>query len=190
MSTSPPRSRSTEAVGALQPGVYVMSAGAAGTTDDDSQERATQWFIVSDLGLTAFSGNDGIHVFVIRWRPRRAKAQVEIRLIARNNEMLATTRTDAMPAMCCSRPALTRGEGGQSPGHDRGERRARATTRFLSLKTPAFDLQRPRRLPGARCRPASMPSCTPSAASIARARPCRSRRCCATRRQAPRSACR
>jgi len=23
-----------------------------------------QWFIVSDLGLTAFSGNDGIHVFV------------------------------------------------------------------------------------------------------------------------------
>ncbi len=25
---------------------------------------ATQWFIVSDLGLSAYSGNDGVHVFV------------------------------------------------------------------------------------------------------------------------------
>ena len=55
----------TEAIGALAPGVYVMHAGAAGATpDDDGQEGATQWFIVSDLGLTAFSGNDGVHAFV------------------------------------------------------------------------------------------------------------------------------
>jgi hypothetical protein len=33
--------------------------------DDESGETvATQWFIVSDLGLTAFSNKDGIHVLV------------------------------------------------------------------------------------------------------------------------------
>src|SRR5260221_1508036 len=53
-----------EAVGALSPGVYVMVAQVAGAPQDDVDSLATQWFIVSDLGLTAFSGNDGIHAFV------------------------------------------------------------------------------------------------------------------------------
>jgi len=54
-----------EALGALQPGVYVMAAAAKGPpgSNDDGQ-LATQWFIVSDLGLAAFSSKDGIHVFV------------------------------------------------------------------------------------------------------------------------------
>src|SRR6516165_7767286 len=51
----------TEAVGAMAPGVYVMHAGTAGATDDDIFAGATQWFIVSDLGLTAYSGNNGVH---------------------------------------------------------------------------------------------------------------------------------
>src|SRR5437764_9204304 len=49
------------ALGDLQPGVYVMTALAKGpgsARDEDSGSLATQWFIVSDLGLTAFSGND------------------------------------------------------------------------------------------------------------------------------------
>ncbi|HEY3791364.1 MAG TPA: alpha-2-macroglobulin family protein, partial [Bradyrhizobium sp.] len=53
-----------QALGDLQPGVYVMTAAAKGPGSDDDSQLATQWFIVSDLGLTAFSGNDGIHVFV------------------------------------------------------------------------------------------------------------------------------
>src|ERR1700739_1062275 len=53
-----------EALGAMQPGVYVMTAAAKGPGSDDDGSLATQWFIVSDLGLTAFSGNAGIHVFV------------------------------------------------------------------------------------------------------------------------------
>jgi uncharacterized protein YfaS (alpha-2-macroglobulin family) len=58
-------------MGQLDPGVYVMTAKPGddlsnGTdADDESGETvATQWFIVSDLGLTAFSGKDGIHVLV------------------------------------------------------------------------------------------------------------------------------
>ena len=60
-----------EAAGKLDPGIYVMAAKPAGDVPaaSDSDEEgggttATQWFIVSDLGLTAFSGKDGIHVFV------------------------------------------------------------------------------------------------------------------------------
>src|SRR6202034_444862 len=53
-----------QVLGDLQPGVYVMTAAAKGPGSDDDSSLATQWFIVSDLGLTAFSGNDGIHVFV------------------------------------------------------------------------------------------------------------------------------
>src|SRR5262245_54537694 len=53
-----------QAVGDLQPGVYVMTAApkGPGSGSDEYDSLATQWFIVSDLGLTAFSGNDGIHV--------------------------------------------------------------------------------------------------------------------------------
>jgi len=53
-----------QALGDLQPGVYVMTAKAKGPSTDDDGQLATQWFIVSDLGLTAFSGNDGIHGIV------------------------------------------------------------------------------------------------------------------------------
>jgi uncharacterized protein YfaS (alpha-2-macroglobulin family) len=127
-----------EAVGKLAPGVYVMSAEPTGPKkDDDYGDVATQWFIVSDLGLTAFSGHDGIHVFVNSLAAATASAETEIRLIARNNEVMATKRSDAA-GHALFEPGLTRGEGGLSPAllvasdshGDYG---------FLSLKSPAFD---------------------------------------------------
>ena len=42
--------------------------------------RATQWFIVSDLGLTAFSGNDGVHAFVRSLADRQPFAGVNVKL--------------------------------------------------------------------------------------------------------------
>ena len=58
-----------QAVGDLQPGVYAMTAKAKGpNADNDDGSLSTQWFIVSDLGLTAFSGNDGVHVSSTRCR--------------------------------------------------------------------------------------------------------------------------
>src|ERR1700722_17334983 len=126
-----------EAVGNLSPGVYVMSAEAAGAKSEDYSSLATQWFIVSDLGLTAFSGNDGIHVFVNSLASATATAQAEIRLIARNNEVMATRRTDAA-GHALFEPGLVRGEGGLSPAliivsDPHGD------YAFLNLKGPAFD---------------------------------------------------
>jgi alpha-2-macroglobulin len=128
----------TEAIGSMAPGVYIMHASAAGAADDDSRSGATQWFIVSDLGLTAFSGNDGVHAFVHSLETAEGKGQVEIRLIARNNEILSTKRTNDAGYVQFE-AALTRGEGGQSPAMIVASD-AKGDYAFLSLKTPAFDL--------------------------------------------------
>ena len=127
-----------QALGDLQPGVYVMTAEAKGPGSDSDGSLATQWFIVSDLGLTAFSGNDGIHVFVNSLASTEAVAKAEVRLVARNNEILATRKTDESGHVLFE-AGLARGEGGLSPAMltVTGEKTDYA---FLSLKSSAFDL--------------------------------------------------
>jgi uncharacterized protein YfaS (alpha-2-macroglobulin family) len=127
-----------QALGDLQPGVYVMTAAAKGSAGDDDNQLATQWFIVSDLGVTAFSGNDGIHIFINSLASTEAVAHAEVRLIARNNEILATRKTDES-GHALFEAGLARGEGGLSPAMVTvtGEKTDYA---FLSLKTSAFDL--------------------------------------------------
>jgi uncharacterized protein YfaS (alpha-2-macroglobulin family) len=127
-----------EAIGVLQPGVYVMTAAARGPGSDDDGSLATQWFIVSDLGLTAFSGNDGIHVFVNSLASTDAVAKAEVRLVARNNEILAIRKTDDS-GHALFEAGLARGEGGLSPAMLTvlGDK---ADYAFLSLKSNAFDL--------------------------------------------------
>jgi uncharacterized protein YfaS (alpha-2-macroglobulin family) len=129
-----------QAVGDLQPGVYAMTAKAKGpaNSDNDDGSLSTQWFIVSDLGLTAFSGNDGIHVFINALSSTEPLANTEVRLVARNNEILATRKTDAAGHVLFE-AGLARGEGGLSPAllaasGDKGD------YAFLSLKISAFDL--------------------------------------------------
>lgn len=130
-----------QVLGDLQPGVYVMTATAKGpgaANGDDDGTLATQWFIVSDLGLTAFSGNDGIHVFVNSLASTDPVGKAEVRLVARNNEILATRKTDDSGHVLFE-AGLARGEGGLSPAlltvtGDKGD------YAFLSLKTNAFDL--------------------------------------------------
>ncbi|MDB5617410.1 alpha-2-macroglobulin [Tardiphaga sp.] len=130
-----------QAIGELQPGVYVMTAAAkgpgAGGNDDDGS-LATQWFIVSDMGLTAFSGNDGTHVFVNSLASTDPTAKADVRLVARNNEILATKTTDDSGHVLFE-AGLAKGEGGLSPAllTVSGEKGDYA---FLSLKSNAFDL--------------------------------------------------
>ena len=127
-----------QALGDLQPGVYVMTAAVMGPGSDDDGQLATQWFIVSDLGVAAFSGHDGIHVFVNSLASTEAVTRAEVRLIARNNEVLATRKTDES-GHALFETGLARGEGGLSPAMltVSGEKTDYA---FLSLKSSAFDL--------------------------------------------------
>jgi uncharacterized protein YfaS (alpha-2-macroglobulin family) len=127
-----------QALGVLQPGIYVMIAVAKGPGSENEGSLATQWFIVSDLGLTAFSGNDGIHVFVNSLASTDAVVKAEVRLVARNNEILATRNTDDSGHVLFE-AGLARGEGGLSPAMltVTGDK---ADYAFLSLKSNAFDL--------------------------------------------------
>jgi uncharacterized protein YfaS (alpha-2-macroglobulin family) len=127
-----------EALGTLQPGIYVMTAAAKGPGSDNDGSLATQWFIVSDLGLAAFSGNDGIHVFVNSLASTEAVAKAEVRLVARNNEILATRKTDDA-GHAVFEAGLARGEGGLSPAM-LTVATDKADYAFLSLKSNAFDL--------------------------------------------------
>ncbi|MGO3931033.1 alpha-2-macroglobulin family protein [Rhodopseudomonas pseudopalustris] len=130
-----------QVLGELQPGVYVMTAAPKGPgsgSDEDYASLATQWFIVSDLGLTAFSGHDGIHVFVNSLASTEPLGKAEVRLVARNNEILATRKTDDS-GHALFESGLALGEGGLSPAMltvatDKSD------YAFLSLKSNAFDL--------------------------------------------------
>ncbi|MBL8572131.1 MAG: alpha-2-macroglobulin family protein [Hyphomicrobiaceae bacterium] len=132
-----------EAVGRLEPGLYVMTAEpgplkATGSDEEDWDERATQWFVVSDIGLTALKGNDGVNVLVRSLASAKPMADVEVRLIARNNEVLASTRSDASGLVTFA-AGLTRGQGGSAPVllvASTGE----GDYGFVDLDKSAFDL--------------------------------------------------
>ena len=129
-----------QAVGTLQPGVYVMVAQAQElkNLDNNYDSLATQWFIVSDLGLTSFSGNDGIHVFVNSLATTDAKSGIELKLISRSNEVLATRKTDA-GGHALFEPGLANGEGGSEPALVAAAD-AQGDHAFLNLRSSAFDL--------------------------------------------------
>jgi alpha-2-macroglobulin len=139
----------TEALGKLQPGVYLMVARALSgqaepatpraADDDDSDEGSSsaQWFVVSDLGLTSFSSGEGVHVLVRSLADAAPLRNVEVQLLARSNEILGTATTDAN-GQARFDGGLARGKGGLAPGLITA--RAGEDYGFLDLKQSAFDL--------------------------------------------------
>src|SRR6188474_2888860 len=114
-----------------------MTAEPKDTVSNDYGQQATQWFVVSDLGLTAYTTHDGIDVFVHSLATADARGSVEVRLMARNNEQLAVRQTDRNGFLHFE-AGLARGEGGLAPAAIvAAEKNDYA---FLSLKSPAFDL--------------------------------------------------
>jgi uncharacterized protein YfaS (alpha-2-macroglobulin family) len=126
-----------QALGNLAPGIYAMTATPKEALNEDYDQIATQWFIDSDLGLTAYSGHDGIDVFVHSLASAEPSAQVEVRLMARSNEQLAVKQTDKSGFVHFD-AGLTRGEGGLAPAAVVAS--ASGDYAFLNLKAPAFDL--------------------------------------------------
>lgn len=131
-----------EAVPELKPGVYAMVArvaAAKSTNDDDSSgQMATQWFIVSDLGLTGFTGDNGMHAFVRSITSTEPLNGVTVRVVARNNEILATGKSDGAGYVRFE-PGLVRGEGGQQAALLVAES-ANGQYAFLDIASAAFDL--------------------------------------------------
>ncbi|MGA3302627.1 MAG: alpha-2-macroglobulin [Methylovirgula sp.] len=132
-----------EALGTMQPGIYIMTAKAAGdksasSDDDEEGQTATQWFLVSDLGLTAVSGRDGVHVFVRSLTTAKPVAGIALRLVARNNDVLAKESTGP-DGQAHFGPGLARGTGGDAAGLLIAED-GKGDYGFLDLQQSTFDL--------------------------------------------------
>jgi uncharacterized protein YfaS (alpha-2-macroglobulin family) len=126
-----------EVVKTLKPGIYAMLARARENADSWGSQ-ATQWFLVSDMGVSTMTGNDGLHAVVRSLGTAGPVAGAEVTLVARNNEILGTTTTDSA-GYARFGSGLTRGTGGNSPavlmvGNAAGD------FNFIDLTTPAFDL--------------------------------------------------
>ncbi|MCJ8240477.1 alpha-2-macroglobulin family protein [Peteryoungia algae] len=84
-----------EALPTRKPGIYVLTAVSPTSVTENWDSRATQWFVISDIGLSTFAGTDGLHVFARSLASASPLANIELQLIAKNNEILATATTDA-----------------------------------------------------------------------------------------------
>ncbi len=118
------------------PGIYALTARVQGADRYDGA-GATQWFVLSDLGLTSLQGTDGLHVALRGLSDAQAREGVEVTLISRANAVLARAETDAQGFVRF--PAgVTRGQDGAAPALLLA--RAEDDMAFLRLTEPAFDL--------------------------------------------------
>lgn len=118
-------------------GLYALRASVPGA-DPYASPAAWQWFVVSDLGLTTFSGADGLHVVARSLADASAKPGARVELLSRSNRVLGTAQTDAQ-GIARFDAALALGTGGAQPALvvvSQGE----DDIAFLSLADPAFDL--------------------------------------------------
>ncbi len=124
-----------------QPGVYIMTARPDKGAPDDWDEQATQWFVVSDIGLASLAAEDGVHVFARSLTTADPMAAVRFSLIARNNDVLGTGISDASGHVRFE-PGLARGKGGLEPALIVASLDQNGSTdfAFLDLTDPAFDL--------------------------------------------------
>jgi uncharacterized protein YfaS (alpha-2-macroglobulin family) len=121
-----------------EPGVYVLTAIAEGERREGWDAVATQWFVVSDIGLATFAGEDGLHVFARALSDATPLEGVELQLIARNNEILGTAATDAAGRATFT-AGLTRGTAGMAPAALMA-RRDETDFVFLDMTRAGFDL--------------------------------------------------
>ncbi len=126
-----------EAVQRFEPGVYVMTARVVNSDDNDWESAATQWFIVTDLGVETLLGADGLHVFVRSLSDAQPRAGITTRLLAVNNEVLAEVQTNAQ-GYARFPVGYTQGTGGMAPAMVQVE--GENDFAFLDLQEAGFDL--------------------------------------------------
>jgi uncharacterized protein YfaS (alpha-2-macroglobulin family) len=118
-------------------GIYALSAAVPGQDPYDNP-AATQWFVLSDLGLSTWSGVDGLQVGARRLADATPREGIRLSLISRANAVLGEVTTDAEGFGSFS-AGLTRGTGAAAPALIVAED-AEADIAFLPLTDPAFDL--------------------------------------------------
>jgi uncharacterized protein YfaS (alpha-2-macroglobulin family) len=148
----------TEMVPEIKPGVYLLMARQASPDETEQQSNeywdiyATQWLVISDLGLTTMSGEDGLNVFARSLETALPLNRVRVQLLARNNEVLAESFTDR-EGLAHFDPGLLRGKDGRTATAINAFRKD-GDFSFLDLTRAAYDLSD--RGVGGRVAPANM----------------------------------
>ncbi|NVO56097.1 alpha-2-macroglobulin family protein [Rhodobacteraceae bacterium B1Z28] len=126
-----------EAIAGRPAGIYALTARVPGA-DPYDDPGATQWFVLSDLGISTALGTDGLHVTVRGLHNAEPRDGIEVSLVSNANAVLAKVQTDA-DGYARFEPGLTRGTGASAPALvmvTDGD----TDFSFLSLTDPAFDL--------------------------------------------------
>jgi uncharacterized protein YfaS (alpha-2-macroglobulin family) len=98
--------------------------------DTESRQR---WIFDTDLMLTSFAGQDGLHVFVRSLKTAKAVAGADVSLLATNNDELGRVKTDAN-GQAVFAAGLSRGTGALAP---------RMLMAYLGDDFSAIELNRP-----------------------------------------------
>ncbi len=126
-----------EALADQDPGVYALTARLKGVPLYDDP-GATQWFVLTDLGLISMKGADGLHMYVRGLGDAQSRGDIKLTLLSRSNRELGEAVTDA-DGHALFAPGMTRGAAGAAPALVIAEA-ASGDMAFLSLTDPAFDL--------------------------------------------------
>ena len=120
------------------PGVYLVVAERTDVKDGEDTQPATNWVLVSNLGLTAYTGADGMAVAARSLADAKPLAGVTLRLYAHNNGELGTATTDN-DGIVRFAGGLLRGKGGDEPFAVMAYG-AEGDFNFLEVGRAAFDL--------------------------------------------------
>lgn len=124
-------------VSAFKPGLYVLVA--SDPDDEDTwNNQPTQWMVVTDLGLSAYGGENGLSVQVRSLKSAKPVDDVTVKLVARNNEILgeATSRSNGWVDFA---GALLNGTGGKQAVYLTAETED-GDFSFISLTQPPLEL--------------------------------------------------
>ncbi|HWD59079.1 MAG TPA: hypothetical protein VG308_12405, partial [Stellaceae bacterium] len=120
------------------PGVYLAAVERADVREGEDTDIQTNWILVSNLGLTAYRGSDGLAVAVRSLADAKPVTGVTLKLYAHNNGELANAATGP-DGIARFAGGLLRGKGGDEAyavmayGPD-------GDFNFLDLGRSAFDL--------------------------------------------------
>ncbi len=156
------------------PGVYLAVVDRADLKAGEERSPAANWILVSNLGLTAYTGRDGMDVAVRSLADAKPLAGVTLRLYARNNGELALAHQRCRRHRAYRRRAVAwprrrravRGDGLRS-GQWCRRRLQLSRSRARRLRPVGPRRQRPAASPAR-----STPISTPTAASTAPAKRC------------------
>ena len=120
------------------PGVYLAVVERADVKDGDDTQMTSNWILVSNLGLTAYTASDGMAVAIRSLADTKPVGGVVLHLYAHNNTELGTATTGA-DGIARFPAGLLKGSGGDEPfavmayGAD-------GDFNFLEVGRAAFDL--------------------------------------------------